>query len=637
MPQSCSSCAADLHVEAKFCPACGLLVSPDISQSQSSSRSANEEMFCRRCKHQLPRNICGSPQSPYYNRKVGPTDHCSAFLANPAQDHYIAALRVLFSSEEGTKQASEELLQAIQLGLPHDDEMMARSFLAGAYSDIAKELPTESELIFWEMALDQIEASVAIDKLGQYGYFLEQVNRARLGRFDVLYALTGMKVLERQGTDAAIAYLQSRLNLYDHLSTNPMLESFMQLGKLCVQAGALTQGRQCFERVLRAEPVGLGADELGREADTKNLAAHILTELEPAERASAAPRKTNRSALVVFAIGACVVLLAAISTIVGIIALTSQRNRNNASAIRLGVPQSNSPQPTNITRDQQDGGSRSALPMAGTVATCSSVKGWRDYTSQKQFRPGENLCVYAEALNVQQHGQIDVQFRVKIIEPAGATIATDSSHFSRRSSDASCYFYWSRLPLSSAAQAGPYTAEVELHNNLTGQAVHASTTFIVVASSIENSASSEQLNPQAAERPNEQQGYEERTTGIVGPQAPILRALNEKRPMIGEQCDNRFCSGSRYPVKVYFESFNAQTGTVSGRLDYPTENETARFTGNLSSSTLRFRVTDWFKANDGRLSDGTCTVPLIPSRGILEARCISLGNRVEFALRFSPN
>jgi hypothetical protein len=120
--------------------------------------------------------------------------------------------------------------------------------------------------------------------------------------------------------------------------------------------------------------------------------------------------------------------------------------------------------------------------------------------------------------------------------------------------------------------------------------------------------------------------------------APILKALSERRALIGEQCDNRFCSGRRFPFRIYFENFDAGTGTLSGRLDYPTENETDRFNGSLSSSTFLFTVRDWFKASDGKLFDGTCTVPLAPSmRGMLEARCISKANGVEFAFRFSPN
>jgi len=47
------------------------------------------EIKCSRCKHRLPKEICGCSKSPYYNQKIEPTDSCDYFLENPAQEHFV--------------------------------------------------------------------------------------------------------------------------------------------------------------------------------------------------------------------------------------------------------------------------------------------------------------------------------------------------------------------------------------------------------------------------------------------------------------------------------------------------------------------------------------------------------------------
>ena len=80
-----------------------------------------KEIKCSRCKHKLPKNICGSSESPYSNQNIEPTSSCDFFLENPAQDHFTNGL--VKSFKDHTEEAIKELEAAIEMGLPHDGEV----------------------------------------------------------------------------------------------------------------------------------------------------------------------------------------------------------------------------------------------------------------------------------------------------------------------------------------------------------------------------------------------------------------------------------------------------------------------------------------------------------------------------------
>lgn len=227
---------------------------------------------CRRCKHKMPKEICGSSQSPYYNQVIESTNSCSYFLENPAQDHFMMGLRKRIDAlDQGiptSPEAARELEIAIKLGLPHDDEMTARFFLGESLASL-----NESE------AANQMEKSVMMDSEGGYGYFLEPINRSRLIRLDLLYALVSHSIQEKEGIDAAIAYLKEKLPLFDYLPSTPGLNMLLRLENLYYEKGEIEHARESCKKILEADVVD-PVDETGQEARTRQMAKNNLELLE---------------------------------------------------------------------------------------------------------------------------------------------------------------------------------------------------------------------------------------------------------------------------------------------------------------------------------------------------------------------
>ena len=129
---------------------------------------------------------------------------------------------------------------------------------------------------------------------------------------------------------------------------------------------------------------------------------------------------------------------------------------------------------------QRAGGRR--LLETGTVATCSSVAGCRNYKPKTNSRAGERVCVYAEALNVNRGGRIDVKFNVLVVGPGGneLTKGPGDGDYAVNTTNASCA-HWDRLPIPQGAKPGIYVARVEMLNKLDGGVGRSSTQFKVVA------------------------------------------------------------------------------------------------------------------------------------------------------------
>jgi len=241
---------------------------------------AEEEIKCSRCKHKLPKNVCGSSESPHYNQKIELTDSCDHFLANPAQDNYINGLKLAFS--DAHSDAVMYLEKAIKMGLPHDDEMEARFILGTSYVGLVNlELPTDEFVASSEFSesIAQMERAVVIDREGEYGYFLEPFNRARLVQIDKGYSLVGRSIQAKEGDNAAIAYLEQKLQVFDYLKSNPMLNTLLGLGVIYAELGDKGHARECFKKIIEADPVD-PEDERETEAETRKMAEDNLKLLE---------------------------------------------------------------------------------------------------------------------------------------------------------------------------------------------------------------------------------------------------------------------------------------------------------------------------------------------------------------------
>lgn len=117
--------------------------------------------------------------------------------------------------------------------------------------------------------------------------------------------------------------------------------------------------------------------------------------------------------------------------------------------------------------------------QVGTVASCAKARGWRDYSPKNDFKPGDEGCVYAEALNVNRRRAIDVTFDFVILAPNHTRAITLTERAILRGESPACWVAKEyRLPPDSLP--GTYTVEVNVRNNLSGQTARSSTTFQVL-------------------------------------------------------------------------------------------------------------------------------------------------------------
>jgi len=246
----------------------------------------SDKIRCSRCKHKLAKKICGLSQSPYYNQTINPTDSCDYFVENPAHSHLLEANIISVSAATGqagndVRDAIKEYETAIQLGLPLDDEMEARFLLGITYLDIlrkntaklSKEQLVESkELIY---AINQLEKSLAIDFQEKYGYFLDPEHRPLFQDWDYFYMLNANVIYHREGNDAAIVYLEQKLNLFSYLPNTPLLQVLWALGNNFHQKGESKPAIEYYKRVLESDVV---RDD-DKEAKLRNFAKQDLQKL----------------------------------------------------------------------------------------------------------------------------------------------------------------------------------------------------------------------------------------------------------------------------------------------------------------------------------------------------------------------
>lgn len=243
------------------------------------------ENECKRCKHKLPKNVCGASESQNYNQNIEPDNSCDYFLESPAQNHYAKALQhgVLGANDA----AISEFEAAIELGLPQDDEMEARFYLGSTYSklvntDLAVEhIEQMTATLEFQNAINQMEKAVLMDFEGKYGYFSE--TRFLLGYLDVLYTYQADAIQKQEGTDGAITFYETKLQLFDYLPSTPMLMTLLQLGVLYYEnKGDKERARKCFKKILEADVVNPD-DEDGMEANLRQQAENNLKIAEDME------------------------------------------------------------------------------------------------------------------------------------------------------------------------------------------------------------------------------------------------------------------------------------------------------------------------------------------------------------------
>lgn len=248
-----------------FCIQCGAAV---VKTDRSVEVPPEfEDPRCHLCKHVQPQRVCGSPQSPYFQKVIDPKDHCDSFVLNPAQVHWTNGMRdALRGDRDATAAASFEA--AIIGGLPRDDEMAARFGLGEQFNQLVFKSGMEWRQCVasrqFEEAVRQIGEALRIDREEGYGYFSELLNRGRLRTFDLMCVLGADSILDRGDRPEAIAYLQQKVGLCAYLTSCPLLNVLLKLGGLHLDEGRLESAKTSFSNIVVAEPVDR-VDEEGIE------------------------------------------------------------------------------------------------------------------------------------------------------------------------------------------------------------------------------------------------------------------------------------------------------------------------------------------------------------------------------------
>src|SRR5262249_4731171 len=95
-------------------------------------------------------------------------------------------------------------------------------------------------------------------------------------------------IADREGQDAAIAFLNEKLRLCDYLSTSPLLQVLLELGNFYGESGMKEKAAAYYEQIGHSEPVDR-SDEGGQESEIRGMAANnlrIVTGSGPTARTS---------------------------------------------------------------------------------------------------------------------------------------------------------------------------------------------------------------------------------------------------------------------------------------------------------------------------------------------------------------
>lgn len=219
--------------------------------------SEDIKVKCGLCKHRLPKEICGCPESPYYNQRIDMSGSCDFFEHNPAQSLYSSALArcVLISGDEELRAELEtevlkDLETAIELGLCEDDEVYAK-FTWGQHHLTRTYQQSSGDIDDPELSrgAEHMEQAVLMDSKGGYGVFSEPVHTAELRYLGAAYVLFSSSIKERDDLDSAIAYLEEKLHVFDYLPTPPLV-MLQTIGEMYADNGDPQSKQQIATRIL---------------------------------------------------------------------------------------------------------------------------------------------------------------------------------------------------------------------------------------------------------------------------------------------------------------------------------------------------------------------------------------------------
>ena len=284
--EACQDQLGKLGAAGTACNEPSLTVPPPVAETSALlplPPPTPSEICCNDCKYRVPRNVCGKRESQFCGKTVDPKHSCPFFQVNTAQGYFTAALAGVVNEDQTPETTISLLEAAIKGGLPEDDEIFARRFLAPYYLDLAfKHMPGASvagDPLFLE-APKHLEYAVKIDTEQGYGVFSDPLNRAILPRFDACYGMQSNVLKKTQGPDASIAYLEEKLAVFEGMPGDPMVTILLGLGVLCYERGDAQKARAYFQRVVDAKPIAQDKDDEEYYEKAKGKARKNLALLE---------------------------------------------------------------------------------------------------------------------------------------------------------------------------------------------------------------------------------------------------------------------------------------------------------------------------------------------------------------------
>jgi len=260
----------------------------------------SSQAICPMCNYLGPRSTCGNSQSPLAGRQVSKDNQCFLFLESPAQAKYGEALKACLAA--GSNIPVIPMIQsAISLGLPEDDEIAARFHLSQGYGEIWGNSGGSMEQIValpeFTKDIEEAERALEIDARGNYGYFAERLNRARLDRLNFIYQMQARTIKDKSGIRAAIDYAENKLRLFSYLPSTPMYSLLHELAGWYIEAGQPENAKKQFQAIVDAAPVNI-EDKDGREQQVRDYAASKLADLSapPALDKSSPEARSQRKA-----------------------------------------------------------------------------------------------------------------------------------------------------------------------------------------------------------------------------------------------------------------------------------------------------------------------------------------------------
>lgn len=154
------------------------------------------------------------------------------------------------------------------------------------------------------------------------------------------------------------------------------------------------------------------------------------------------------------------------------------------AGVAIGPTVRTSPVPARSPRASLRAPARSSLPLLQIfVTTCASASGRGEFVPKNQFLPGEQVCIYSEAINVGNGREVNLDYEFLAFAPDNSQLFAQPRQHPQGSGDPS-FAAWECFTLAESVTPGTFRAQVSIRDNQKGEQATQSVTFGVVSHQI---------------------------------------------------------------------------------------------------------------------------------------------------------